>query len=197
MRGVTFIGGNLLRRWDQAIALNYVDLDDPIMASFQQAMINEGILMRGRADAVFSQDGSSPTVPTDGGGIAEAPTDGTIYGRQNADWAAVGSAGGVGPPGPPGPPGADGAPGLPGSAGSPGADGVPGEAGPQGDHGPQGSQGPAGPAGPPGNDGGIGATGSSGPPGASMVTGGGAPTQDMPAGTIYLDSVTGDLYQFS
>jgi hypothetical protein len=121
MRGVTFIGGNLTRRWDQAIAQNWIDLDDPIMSSFKQALIDEGILVQARADAVFDPTGASTTPP---------------------DASA----------GPPGPAGADGADGL---------DGAPG------------------------------------PAGTSMVTGAGAPTQDMPAGTIYLDSITGDLYQFT
>jgi hypothetical protein len=191
MRGVTFIGGNLLRRWDQAIALNYIDLDDQIMISFKQAMVDEGILMRGRADAVFSQDGVSATPPDVG--IAEAPTDGVIYGRQNADWTAVGSAGGVGPPGPAGPagpPGADGAPGLPGPAGLPGADGAPGLPGPQGDLGPQGTQGPQGPA---GQDGAQGVQGEAGAQGAQGDQGRAGPAgQDGAIGPQGISGPQGD-----
>jgi len=38
--------------------------------------------------------------------------------------------------------------------------------------------------------------GPQGEPGTSMIAGAGAPTQDMPVGTLYLDSETGDLYEF-
>jgi hypothetical protein len=91
--------------------------------------------------------------------VTEAPQDGKLYGRRNANWAEVrsgpavggggggsdsGGSGGQGPPGPPGPQGPT------GPQGPAGADStVPG---PQGPVGPAGVQGPTGAQGPAGAD---------------------------------------------
>ena len=75
--------------------------------------------VRERTRWVFSQGGT-------GGGIPEAPVDGTIYGRQNAGWTAVGTGGGAGPPGPAGPQGPAGPTGSTGPQGPAGATGPPG-----------------------------------------------------------------------
>jgi hypothetical protein len=113
-----------------------------------------------------------------------APSDGQVYGMQNADWVVLDeSQGGVGPPGPQGPVGPSGPPGntglqgIPGPAGPQGpagtdglqgASGAPGTIGPAGPAGPQGAAGPtglAGPVGPAGQDGGVGPAGPQGVPG--------------------------------
>jgi hypothetical protein len=68
MRGVQFMGPNIMRRWDVATAVNYVDLDDPIVPQFKQQLVAEGILQQARADVIFDSTGSSPTPPDSGGG---------------------------------------------------------------------------------------------------------------------------------
>lgn len=123
MRGIQFIGPDVMRRWDKITAFNSVDLNDPIISDFKATLVKEGILTQARAEEVFAPEngGASP----DGGGktVPEAPIDGNLYARHNADWTAFvpgtgGDGGGiVGPPGPPGaqgPPGSAGPPGLPG-----------------------------------------------------------------------------------
>src|SRR5215467_7895311 len=87
-----------------------------------------------------------------GGGIPEAPTDGNLYGRENAAWVQV-PQGTVGPPGPTGPQGPQGPIGLTGPAG------------PQGPAGSQGSTGPQGPTGAAGPQGIQGLTSATGPQG--------------------------------
>jgi hypothetical protein len=113
-----------------------------------------------------------------------APSDGQVYGMQNAGWVVLDeSQGGVGPPGPQGPVGPSGPPGntgpqgpagpkgdqgpagtdgLQGTSGAPGTIGPAGPAGAQGNAGPAG---PAGPVGPAGQDGGVGPAGPQGPKG--------------------------------
>lgn len=138
---------------------------------------------RERTRWIFSQ-GS----PASGGGttgIPEAPTDGGLYGRQDAAWAQV-PPGATGPPGPtgptgpqgaagatgaPGPTGATGDPGPAGPPGPPGADGATGAQGTPGPAGPAGSEGPAGPAGPDGATGPAGPDGPAGPQGPAGPTG--------------------------
>lgn len=121
MRGIQFIGPDVMRRWDKITALNSVDLSDPIVPSFKETLVKEGILTPARADAVFApESGGEP--PVDGKTVPEAPIDGNLYGRQNAEWTAfvpgTGSGGGiVGPPGPPGTQGPVGATGLQGPPG--------------------------------------------------------------------------------
>jgi Zeta toxin/Collagen triple helix repeat (20 copies) len=85
----------------------------------------------------------------------------------------------------------DGLPGLTGPAGPAGAPGERGEAGPAGAPGPAGENGQDGPAGP---------AGAPGPPGIAgrsigLFAGDGPPLAALPAGTIYIDRATGDLYQ--
>src|SRR5215467_13433505 len=102
-----------------------------------------------------------------GGGIPEAPTDGNLYGRENAAWVQV-PQGTVGPPGPTGPQGPQGPIGLTGPAGPQGPAGSQGSTGPQGPTGaagPQGIQGLTGATGPQGLQGDPGATGATGPQG--------------------------------
>jgi collagen type II alpha len=119
-----------------------------------------------------------------GGGIPEAPTDGNLYGRQSAAWAAItptpgpaGPQGDIGPQGtqgPQGPAGADGVPGpqgVPGLQGNPGSVGLTGPAGPQGPAGNDGLQGPAGPQGIQGLQGVQGDVGPAGPAGADGAPG--------------------------
>src|SRR5215831_9378024 len=91
--------------------------------------------LRERTRWVFGQG----TAAGGGGGIPEAPTDGNLYGRENAAWVQV-PQGTVGPPGPTGPQGPQGPP------GSAGAQGSTGPQGPTGAAGPQGATGPAGPS---------------------------------------------------
>jgi Collagen triple helix repeat (20 copies) len=153
---------------------------------------------RERTRWIFSQGTSSAS--GGGTGIPEAPTDGGLYGRQDAAWTPVPETGAPGPAGPPGPPGPEGAagtagatgptgatgdpgpagpPGPPGADGATGAQGTPGPAGPAGGEGPtgpagqDGAAGPAGPdgaAGPQGPAGSPGPQGSAGPPGPSAVS---------------------------
>jgi|SRR5215472_2900974 len=142
--------------------------------------------LRERTRWVFGQG----TAAGGGGGIPEAPTDGNLYGRENAAWVQV-PQGTVGPPGPTGPQGPQGPigptgpagpQGLTGSQGSTGPQGPTGAAGPQGiqgltgatgpqglqgDPGATGATGPQGPQGPPGSAGAQGSTGPQGPTGAA------------------------------
>jgi hypothetical protein len=87
----------------------------------------------------------------------DAPSNGTMYARMNADWHPA--SGVQGPQGPAGPQGAQ------------GAEGPPGPAGPQGDVGPAGPQGLAGDVGPAGPQGPIGLTGATGNTGAPGTAG--------------------------
>jgi hypothetical protein len=87
MRGVQFMGPNIMRRWDVATAVNYVDLDDPIVPQFKQQLVDQGILLQSRADVIFDATGSSTAPPTD---LTDAPSDGIFYARQNGAWAQVG-----------------------------------------------------------------------------------------------------------
>jgi hypothetical protein len=96
--------------------------------------------------------------------VTEAPADGKLYGRRNAEWKEVkgggvsfGGGGGTssgdgtqGPPGPQGPPGSQGIQGVPGPQGPQGIQGVPGPQGEQGWPGSDGAAGPTGPTGPTG-----------------------------------------------
>lgn len=122
MRGIQFIGPDVMRRWDKITALNSVDLNDPIIPTFKETLIQEGILTPARAEVVFAPE-SGGEAPADGQTVSEAPIDGNLYARQNAGWAAFvpgtgGDGGGiVGPPGPPGPQGGVGPIGLQGPPG--------------------------------------------------------------------------------
>jgi collagen type II alpha len=165
MRGVTFIGGNLTRRWDQAIAFNYVDLDDPIMPAFKQALINEGILISARADAVFDLTGTSSTPPSEGVVGPVGPQG--VPGPQGDP----GPQGTQGPQGPAGAQGAQGSIGVDGVQGPAGAQGLPGPVGADGIAGPQGAEGPPGPQGAPGQDGAQGPAGVDGVVGPQGVAG--------------------------
>src|SRR5215831_2759129 len=100
--------------------------------------------LRERTRWIFGQGSGGAT---GGGGIPEAPTDGNLYGRENAAWVQV-PQGTVGPPGPTGPQGPQGPIGLTGPAGPQGLAGSPGSTGPQGPTGAAGPQGATGPAGP-------------------------------------------------
>jgi hypothetical protein len=134
MRGIQFVGPDMMRRFDGVLAANWIDLDAEIMPDFKAALVGQGILLPARADLIFAPADADvpippdspdmPENPTDEGSISEAPSDNQIYGRQNENWVPVGSGtGGQGPIGP---------------------------AGPQGPTGPQGPAGPTGPQGPPG-----------------------------------------------
>jgi hypothetical protein len=139
-----------------------------------------------------------------GGGIADAPSDSSYYGRYNASWAHVlPLAGGTltGPlnlpadptvalgaatkqyvdthPGPAGPQGPMGATGPPGPSGATGATGP---AGPQGPVGATGATGPQGPQGPPGTGGGTSTYISDTPP------------VGAPVGSLWWESDSGVLY---
>lgn len=85
---------------------------------------------------------------------------------------------------------------IKGPAGPVGPQGPTGNTGPQGQTGPQGPQGPAGPTGPAGS---TGATGPAGVRGSQWTIGTSAPSDLAPgvlAGDLYLNSTTGDIYQF-
>jgi len=58
-------------------------------------------------------------------------------------------------------------------------------------------RGPMGPAGSPGSDGIDGEDGTDGANGISIMAGAGAPSGAPPSGTLYIDSVTGDLWQYT
>lgn len=93
-----------------------------------------------------------------------------------------------------GAPGPQGPEGPPGPTGPPGPQGVPGPTGPTGAQGPQGDTGAQGPQG---------ATGAQGPQGAQGTRGSlwssaaGTPGAGGNAGDQYLDTATGDVYQWS
>ena len=114
----------------QAYQVSYYDTDSKLGADDVQEAIE---ILDSRTDALA-------------GSIKDAPSDGNLYGRQNAAWNPITAI--TGPQGP------QGVPGLPGT---PGSQGPKGDVGPQGDDGPPGPQGapstvpgPAGPAGPQG-----------------------------------------------
>lgn len=69
MRAVQWMGPNVQRRLDQAIAFNWIDLDDPIMPLFKQSLIDEHVLSPARADVIFSMDGVVPAPPTGVAGV--------------------------------------------------------------------------------------------------------------------------------
>lgn len=69
MRAVQWMGPNIQRRLDQAVAFNWIDLDDPIMPLFKQALIDEHVLSPVRADIIFSMDGVVPAPPTGVAGV--------------------------------------------------------------------------------------------------------------------------------
>jgi len=54
------------------------------------------------------------------------------------------------------------------------------------------SSGPTGPMGPPGADSTV-----PGPPGVGIIAGNGVPAGTQPVGTLYIDALSGDLYQFT
>lgn len=110
MRGVTFIGGDLTRKWDGVMALNMIDLDDPIMPSFKAALVSEGILLSAQADVIFSTVGTSPTPPAEGEGPPGPPGPQGVAGPDGPQGI-MGPAGAVGPAGPQGSQGPQGAPG--------------------------------------------------------------------------------------
>jgi Collagen triple helix repeat (20 copies) len=86
---------------------------------------------------------------------------------------------------------------IKGPAGPQGPVGPTGNTGPQGQAGPQGPQGPTGPTGPAGA---TGATGPQGTRGSVWLTGSGLPSDAAPGiqvGDMYLDTVTGNIYQWS
>jgi len=86
---------------------------------------------------------------------------------------------------------------------------ITGPAGPQGPVGPTGPEGPQGPVGPEGpqgqqgatgDPGDVGATGPQGPRGTGWFQGNGAPVEPIVgsvAGDLYLDNLTGDVYQLT
>jgi len=93
--------------------------------------------------------------------------------------------------GPPGNDGAEGPTGATGPQGETGATGPQGDTGPQGVPGSTGAQGNDGPMGPPGNDGPM------GPPGSTWLSSTGlAPQPGINPGDQYLDSDTGNVYQW-
>ena len=53
MRAIQWPGPDVQRKWDQATALNYIDLDAEIMPSFKTVLINDHVLSPDRADVVF------------------------------------------------------------------------------------------------------------------------------------------------
>ena len=83
-----------------------------------------------------------------------------------------------------------------GAPGPEGPEGKIGPVGPAGIPGPVGEAGPIGPAGINGVPGEPGPVGAKGPQGRSIITGQGPPMNAGDVGTIYLDSLTGDLYEF-
>lgn len=132
----------------------------------------------------------------------------------------AGPKGDAGAKGDPGEPGADGAPGADGEDGAPGADGADGESaydiavdngfsgtetewlaslvGPAGADGAPGADGEDGAPGEPGTPGADGADGADGAPGTAWFTGSGAPVEPVTGanpGDLYLDVVTGDVYE--
>ena len=139
----------------------------------EQSRLRKMIHGKGRADqvAVFTDSGTiggSEDLTLDARGrlrnlkklvVTEAPQDGRIFGRQNAEWkeittpAVIGVIGGGGggegggEQGPPGPAGPMGPTGPEGPAGPAGADANSTVPGPQGPQGIQGNSGPTGPAG--------------------------------------------------
>src|SRR5213078_4961055 len=171
LRGVQFVGPDVMRRWDSALATNSIDLGDPIIPEFKATLVREGIVSPARAEEIFAAETggeppaegqgpagpagpagpegpagpqgepgpegpAGPAGPAGGsvGGLEDAPSDGLLYGRQNAAWAQVAGTGGQ--PGPAGPPGPQGDPGPAGPAGADGKPGTDGKEGPQGDQGP-------------------------------------------------------------
>jgi Collagen triple helix repeat (20 copies) len=158
---------------------------------------------RERTRWIFSQGTSAAS--GGGTGIPEAPTDGGLYGRQDAAWTQVppGEVGPTGPAGPPGPTGPEGAagtagaPGPAGTAGSTGPAGPPGPAGADGATGAQGTLGPAGPAGEPGPAGPAGPDGAAGAAGQDGATGApgpaGSPGPQGPAGPSAVSANAGNL----
>src|SRR5204863_9993032 len=88
LRGVQFVGPDVMRRWDTALATNSIDLEDPIIPAFRDTLVREGIVSSARADVIFAAEtGGEPPSGGGVGGLEEAPTDGLLYGRQNAAWA--------------------------------------------------------------------------------------------------------------
>jgi hypothetical protein len=178
MRGVQFLGPDVQRKWDVAIALDYIDLDDPIMEPFKEQLVVQNILSQDRVDVIFSPDGTSATPPV-GAGPPEGVGPPGLQGPPGPQGEAgpqgePGPQGDPGPVGPEGPQGEDGAQGPEGLQGQIGQQGTPGDAGPMGPEGPageDGTQGPAGvqglpgPEGPAGIQGSIGAQGPAGPQG--------------------------------
>ena len=50
MRGIQFAGPNIMRRWDMATALNWVDLEEQMLPQFKALLIKEGIVSAARAE---------------------------------------------------------------------------------------------------------------------------------------------------
>jgi hypothetical protein len=189
MRGIQFIGPNIQRRWDLATAVNMIDLDDPIMPQFKDALVSQNVISSARADVIFAPPGPDELPPSGSGDGTQGPAgpqgppgpagatgpqglqgDLGPQGTQGPQGpagqdGAQGPAGPAGPAGPQGDPGAQGAAGADGAAGIPGVPGPAGPAGPQGDVGPAGTDGPAGPQGLQGPQGDLGAAGAAGPAG--------------------------------
>jgi hypothetical protein len=111
MRGIQFIGPNIQRRWDAATATNTLDLDDPIIPQFRDALVSQNVISSARADVIFAPPGPDELPPSGSGDGTQGP---------------------AGPPGPPGPQGDPGAPGAMGVAGPPGPQGPGGIPGPPG-----------------------------------------------------------------
>jgi hypothetical protein len=103
--------------------------------------------------------------------LGDAPSDGTVYGRQNGAWV-EGPEGPQGPQGDPGPQGIQGETGPQGPQGPQGIQGETGPAGADGAQGPQGDPGPTGATGPQGPTGPAGADGATGPAGPGLPVGG-------------------------
>ena len=172
MRAIQWPGPNIQRRWDEATALNMVDLDEEMLAPFKQALIDSNVISAARADEIFAPPGPDDAPPPTGTGGGTQGPQGPI-----GPAGPAGATGPVGPAGLGGAPGPQGAPGDAGPTGPAGQDGVQGSVGPQGLVGPagpagiQGQEGAQGPAGPQGIQGEPGLVGPPGPAGPQGVQG--------------------------
>ena len=134
--------------------------------------------------------GTGATGPTGPTGPTGATGEGTTGATGTGATGPTGETGGTGPTGDIGPTGANGA------KGSAGAQGVTGATGPTGTTGSNGTAGSNGATGATGGTGATGDTGGTGATGANWYTGSGAPSIGTGNdGDLYLDGVTGDVYE--
>jgi hypothetical protein len=174
MRGIQFIGPNIQRRWDVATATNTLDLDDPIIPQFRDALVSQNVISSARADVIFGPPGPDDLPPSGSGGGAQGPAGPAGPPGPAGATGSQGLQGDLGPQGtqgPQGPAGADGAQGIAGPAGPAGAQGDPGTQGAAGAAGAAGIPGVPGPAGPAGPQGGVGPAGADGPAGPQGLQG--------------------------